>query len=169
MNVLVGARSDFIHTSFKMAGFLVEENRPLKVCSFIPFTPTLSSRFIFTVEIPRVLPSPPLNTLSYQLHCTIINTVYRKPKPRDGKRIPFAYPDLLTSPWFSRSNIGSSRPPHKTVPQRSLQSGSDVVHLPGRGPISVDFGTWDIDEVQICEMGSHGPEGEYVCVGKISL
>ena len=40
MNVLVVIQSshlDFIHTSFKRAGFLVEENRPLKVCSFIPF------------------------------------------------------------------------------------------------------------------------------------
>ena len=29
--------SDFIHTSFKEAGFLVEENRPLKVCSLPQF------------------------------------------------------------------------------------------------------------------------------------
>lgn len=36
-------------------------------------------------------------------------------------------------------------------------------------PINVNLGTWDIDEIQICEMGSHGPEGEYVRVGGISL
>lgn len=33
------SRSDFIHSSFKEAGFIIEENRPLKVCSFIPFAP----------------------------------------------------------------------------------------------------------------------------------
>lgn len=122
---------DFIHTSFKEAGFLVEEGRPLK------------------------------------LHCTIINTVYRKPKPRDGKRIPFSYADFLASPWFARPE--SLTPQHHAVPQRSTQRGSTIAHHPPRGPISVNFGTWDINEVQICEMGSHGPEGEYVCVGKVSL
>jgi activating signal cointegrator complex subunit 1 len=36
-------------------------------------------------------------------------------------------------------------------------------------PVRVDLGTWDVDELQICEMGSHGPEGEYVCVARIAL
>jgi len=118
---------DFIHSSFKKAGFLVEGNRPLK------------------------------------LHCTLINTVYRKPKPQGGKRVPFSYTDLLVSPWFSRPE--NLTPPFKIL----TQSTSNVGHRPPRGPVSVDFGTWCIDEVQICEMGSHGPEGEYVCVGKIPL
>jgi len=122
---------DFIHHSFKNAGFLVEEDRPLK------------------------------------LHCTIINTVYRKPRPQGGKRIPFAYVDLLASSWFSQPEIFI--PPDKVTPQRLTQLSSGVSHHPPRGPVSVDFGTWDVDEVQICEMGSHGPEGEYVCVGKIPL
>jgi len=121
---------DFIHTSFKGAGFLVEDNRPLK------------------------------------LHCTIINTAHRKPRPPGGKRIPFAYPDLVTSPWFSRPDTSS-------IPSLPQSSSAQVVSNTGyrstRGPVSVDFGTWDIDEVQICEMGSQGPEGEYVCVGRISL
>lgn len=39
----------------------------------------------------------------------------------------------------------------------------------GKRPISVNLGDWVIDEVQICEMGSWGPEGEYVCVGRIPL
>jgi activating signal cointegrator complex subunit 1 len=105
---------------------------------------------------------PPL-----QLHCTIVNTVYRKPRPRGGKRIPFTYTDLLTSPWFSRPE--NPVPSHEVTPQRLTQSTSNAGHHSPRGPISVDFGTWDVDEVQICEMGSHGPEGEYVCVGKIDL
>ena len=36
--VIQSSRSDFIHSSFKGAGFLIEENRPLKVCSFILFS-----------------------------------------------------------------------------------------------------------------------------------
>ena len=39
----------------------------------------------------------------------------------------------------------------------------------GKQPIAVDLGEWVVDEVQICEMGSWGPEGEYVCVGRIPL
>jgi activating signal cointegrator complex subunit 1 len=37
------------------------------------------------------------------------------------------------------------------------------------GPRAVDLGAWDVDEVQICEMGSHGPENEYVSCGGVSL
>jgi len=121
---------DFIHSSFKKAGFLAED-RPLK------------------------------------LHCTIVNTVYRKPRPRGGKRVPFTYTDLLRSPWFCRPE--NSIPSHEETTQRLTQSTSSAGNHPPRSPVSVDFGTWDIDEVQICEMGSFGPEGEYVCVGKIDL
>ena len=38
-----------------------------------------------------------------------------------------------------------------------------------KGPVKVDFGEWDLDEVQICEMGSYGTEGEYVAVASIPL
>ncbi|KAG2081773.1 kinase A anchor protein [Suillus cothurnatus] len=38
-----------------------------------------------------------------------------------------------------------------------------------RDPVKVDFGTWKVDEIQICEMGSYGPEGEYVSCGCCSL
>lgn len=36
-------------------------------------------------------------------------------------------------------------------------------------PVHVNFGEWDIDEIQICEMGSGGPEGEYIAVARESL
>lgn len=39
----------------------------------------------------------------------------------------------------------------------------------GSKPIQVDFGEWTVDEIQICKMGSWGPEGEYVSVGHITL
>ena len=32
-------------------------------------------------------------------------------------------------------------------------------------PIGVEFGTWDVSEIQICKMGSYGAEGEYVSCG----
>jgi hypothetical protein len=36
-------------------------------------------------------------------------------------------------------------------------------------PVAIDLGRWTVEELQICEMGSHGPENEYVCVGRIKL
>lgn len=169
------SRSDFIHSSFKGAGFLVEEKRPLKVrftlihvaLSLSPLEALPSPLRCFKFHL--ILFWTSLDVPFRQLHCTIINTVYRKPKPPDGKRAPFAYPDLLTSSWFSRSSTTSIPPSYKAVPQKSsARSASDTDPSICR-PVSVDFGTWAIDEVQVCEMGSYGPEGEYVCVGKISL
>lgn len=37
------------------------------------------------------------------------------------------------------------------------------------GPFYVNLGVWTIDEMQICKMGSHGPNNEYVSVGGIYL
>jgi activating signal cointegrator complex subunit 1 len=33
----------------------------------------------------------------------------------------------------------------------------------------IDLGEWEVDEIQICEMGSHGAEGEYVSCGGIRV
>ncbi|TFK48877.1 hypothetical protein OE88DRAFT_1633955, partial [Heliocybe sulcata] len=87
-----------------------------------------------------------------KLHCTVINTVYRKPRSR-GARTPFSYPSILGSAAFRELNV-------------------PAVDLAGRrkiDPVAVDFGQWDVEEIQVCEMGSHGPEDEYVSVGGISL
>jgi activating signal cointegrator complex subunit 1 len=65
-----------------------------------------------------------------------------------GRRQPFSYPAVLASPAFCA--IGG-------VPSTMV------------GPRAVDLGAWDVDEVQICEMGSHGPENEYVSCGGVSL
>ncbi|KAG2038746.1 kinase A anchor protein [Suillus americanus] len=81
-----------------------------------------------------------------KLHCTILNTSHRKP-PRQ----PFSYSAILTS-LFIR---GFVRTP--------LQSHDF------RSPVKVEFGTWSVDEIQICKMGSYGPEGEYVSCGCCSL
>ncbi|KAG1883931.1 kinase A anchor protein [Suillus subluteus] len=78
-----------------------------------------------------------------KLHCTILNTSHRKPY-----RQPFSYNAILTSP-FIREFV---RTPHDF-----------------RDSVKVDFGTWNVDEIQICKMGSYGPEGEYVSCGCCSL
>lgn len=76
----------------------------------------------------------------------------------NGRRTPFSYAAVLSSPAFRAIEVapqpGASVPPAETR---------------GRKPIPVDLGSWTVDEVQICEMGSWGPEGEYVCVGRIPL
>ncbi|KAI9566274.1 kinase A anchor protein [Boletus coccyginus] len=85
-----------------------------------------------------------------KLHCTILNTTYRRPRAR-GPRHPFSYRSLLGSP---AAEAVLSEP--RQVP--------DV-----RQPVRVDFGTWHVDEIQICKMGSYGPEGEYESCGGILL
>lgn len=81
-----------------------------------------------------------------KLHCTILNTSHRKPHRR-----PFSYNAMLASPVIR-----------------------EFVHTPleahdFRDPVKVEFGTWSVDEIQICKMGSYGPEGEYVSCGSCSL
>lgn len=78
-----------------------------------------------------------------KLHCTIINTSYRRPY-----RQPFSYNVILTSS-FIRQFV---RTPHDF-----------------RDPVKVELGTWSVDEIQICKLGSYGPEGEYVSCGCCSL
>ena len=55
----------------------------------------------------------------------------------------------------------SSKAPHA--------AGSDLAGRPAKFAVDVNMGTYDVNEVQICQMGSWGAEGEYICVGKISL
>jgi len=67
-----------------------------------------------------------------KLHCTILNTTYRRPRGR-GPRQPFSYGSLLAS----------------TAAQAIVQGETDP-----RRPVRVDFGTWDVEEIEICKMGS---------------
>jgi activating signal cointegrator complex subunit 1 len=62
-----------------------------------------------------------------KLHCTLLNTNYRRPMPgqRHGPgRVPFSF-----------------------------------AAFPAAAP---NLGTWTVDELQICEMGSWAPDGAYV-------
>ncbi|KAH7907101.1 kinase A anchor protein [Hygrophoropsis aurantiaca] len=85
-----------------------------------------------------------------KLHCTLLNTSHRRPRPR-GARQPFSYKALLTS----------------RVDQTMIQQPSEQFDY--RHPVKVDFGSWEVSEIQICKMGSYGPEGEYVSCGGCSL
>jgi activating signal cointegrator complex subunit 1 len=104
-----------------------------------------------------------------QLHATLLNTIYRKPRPKGnhGQRVPFDYLSVLSSPSFSSIRVGP--PPDWLSSLNSDGKGKGKANRVKTLPVPVDLGTWDVDEVQICEMGSHGPEDEYVCVGKIQI
>jgi hypothetical protein len=63
-------------------------------------------------------------------------------------------------------------------PERAAQTGgnlSELAQAPAprakvrTWPIPVDFGTWDVDELQICDMGRFGPDGELAPIHRISL
>ncbi|KAG9308852.1 kinase A anchor protein [Chiua virens] len=85
-----------------------------------------------------------------QLHCTVLNTTYRRPRAR-GRREPFSYRSILASP----------------VAQALLSEPQGDANV--RHPVKIDFGTWHVNDIQICKMGSHGPEGEYESCGGIAL
>ncbi|KAH8078396.1 AKAP7 2'5' RNA ligase-like domain-containing protein [Cristinia sonorae] len=89
-----------------------------------------------------------------KLHCTVLNTTYRKPR---GDRLPFSYSALLATPAF------------KTIERMPSVLPPDDPRARGKAPISVDLGEWTVDEVQICEMGSYGPQGEYVAAARCRL
>ncbi|KAH9913435.1 AKAP7 2'5' RNA ligase-like domain-containing protein [Fomitopsis serialis] len=154
--------AQFVNKSFTSAGFVVDENRPLK------------------------------------LHCTIVNTAHRKPRPKyrtffsftsvrasDALRAIALDPDSLTVPVASTADGGSgdaevaaevdaAEPAVAEDTTNGHGEAKGKGRPPGQGakkqePVRVDLGVWGVDEIQICEMGSHGPEGEYVCVGKIAF
>lgn len=119
---------EMVSKTFVDAGFITEL-RPLKV------------RFVLcTILLTRH------ESVLHQLHCTILNTTYRKPRAR-GPRQPFSYRSLLAS-----------------AAAQAVLLEPDAE--PGwQQPVNVDFGTWHVDEIQICKMGSYGPEGEYETCG----
>ncbi|THH14096.1 hypothetical protein EW146_g6195 [Bondarzewia mesenterica] len=106
----------------------------------------------------------------------VLNTTYRKPKPR-GPRHPFSYTDILQSIAFRSisavedegTDTESNTPP--SLPLAASHATPEVINRREKGimPTDVTLGLWDVDEIQICKMGSWGSEGEYVRVSGISL
>ncbi|KAF7297592.1 hypothetical protein MKEN_01382000 [Mycena kentingensis (nom. inval.)] len=79
------------------------------------------------------------------LHCTLINASHRKPR-RDPKT--FSYREIFDIAAQPRPEAADNDKPK---------------HIP------VDFGSWLASEIQLCVMGSHGPENEYVSCGALPL
>lgn len=135
---------DLIHQTFKKEGYLTDM-RPLK------------------------------------LHCTIINASHRKPK----RRTPFSYSDILASPACQLlgadpevpGNVPASndvREPtlaNVLVPPTSSATEKPKYRAPLKvpPPLSIALGTYRVREVQLWEMGSHGPNNQYVSCGGIDL
>ncbi|KAJ7070127.1 kinase A anchor protein [Mycena amicta] len=81
------------------------------------------------------------------LHCTLINASHRKPR-----RIPrtFSYREIFDI--VSPPSTGALRANAKATQH-----------------VDVSFGSWPASEIQLCAMGSHGPENEYVSCASIPL
>ncbi|ESK88559.1 hypothetical protein Moror_3174 [Moniliophthora roreri MCA 2997] len=90
------------------------------------------------------------DTRPLKLHCTILNTSWRKPSSK--RHLLFSFDDVLRSTALADIRV---------APQSSIGSTERLV--------DVDMGTYTVSEIQLCVMGSHGPEGEYVSVGSVSL
>lgn len=116
-----------------------------------------------------------------KLHCTVINTTYRKPRGRG--RVPFSYKAIRTSEALSSILAPDAQVEALTqqLAGTALQlDGVDVHTHVGQGPsrarrreklkpLDVSLGSWCVDEIQICKMGSYGPEGEYVAEARCSI
>ncbi|KAJ6483948.1 kinase A anchor protein [Mycena sanguinolenta] len=85
------------------------------------------------------------------LHCTLINASHRKPR-----RIPrtFSYREIFDR---ASGDVNSSETP-LAQPSAPLDRS-----------IGVDFGTWAVSEIQLCKMGSHGPENEYISLASVPV
>lgn len=83
----------------------------------------------------------------------MVNTIHRKPRGRT--RTPFSYSSVLASDAL------------KAV--RAQEAGQDEHVGNLKGPVQVDFGEWAVEAIEVCEMGSWGPEGEYVAVARCAL
>lgn len=107
-----------------------------------------------------------------QLHCTVLNTTYRRPR---GRREPFSYASILSSTAFQAVQRSGDTEKITTVTEAAVDrvegavAGTLAKGKPRSKAAEVDFGEWTVDEIQICKMGSWGPEGEYVSVGHITL
>jgi len=159
----------FIHSSFKEAGYIVED-RPLK------------------------------------LHCTVVNTVYRKRSPKvpevvkgqvqevenltskgttvqsssqnrssRGKksqdRIPFSFTAIRPSDAVSA--VASSSTSNSLEGLRTEAVPETPAGKTGRGKstdeVAVELGDYPILSLELCEMGSYDEKGAYKSVGGISL
>jgi activating signal cointegrator complex subunit 1 len=56
--------------------------------------------------------------------------------------------------------------PEGSVAQPSGQDSRPSVQ---EKSMRADFGTWAVSEIQLCKMGSHGPQNEYISVASVPV
>lgn len=87
--------------------------------------------------------------------------------------MPFSYAAVLASPAFQSIKQAEETVSGTDTRTPRIHTLASVAQAAAgqtrRGPVKVNLGDWTVDEIQICEMGSWGPEGEYVRAGGISL
>ena len=88
--------------------------------------------------------------------------------------LPFSYSDILASSSYralapTRHGLPIADPANAFGPPSEQRAGGGAKKARQDTGVSVDLGVWEVGEVQICEMGSHGLEGEYVCVGRCEI
>ncbi|KAJ3735791.1 kinase A anchor protein [Lentinula guzmanii] len=98
-------------------------------------------------------------TRPLKLHCTLINTSYRKPFNRNSQL--FSFTDVLASDAILELQPGEDHAQATSVTPSSVS--------PSNRTVRVAFGTYDIPEIQLCAMGSSGPDGEYISLGNARL
>ncbi|KIY45498.1 hypothetical protein FISHEDRAFT_61214 [Fistulina hepatica ATCC 64428] len=96
-----------------------------------------------------------VETRPLKLHCTLLNTAYRKPSR--SRKEAFSFLDILQSQACSLLNLDMSQ----------LVALNE--HDCPRTPLSIDLGTYSIDKIHLCRMGSHGPNNEYISCGSVHL
>ncbi|KAL1686243.1 hypothetical protein GGG16DRAFT_64647, partial [Schizophyllum commune] len=87
-------------------------------------------------------------TRPLKLHVTLLNTTHRK-KPR--RRLAFSYTDVLQSEAVKL--LGAVLP----GPAKAGDAEVSLVFVP------------EMHAVHLCEMGSHGPDNEYVSIGCVKF
>ncbi|THV04682.1 hypothetical protein K435DRAFT_850545 [Dendrothele bispora CBS 962.96] len=106
------------------------------------------------------------DTRPLKMHCTMINTSYRRgPTAKRGEL--FSYDDVLASDALQ--SIRPKTGPGNTAILPASKSLSPEARKESDRTIEISLGTYTVPEIQLCIMGSHGPEDEYVSVGGVSL
>ncbi|KAJ4490237.1 AKAP7 2'5' RNA ligase-like domain-containing protein [Lentinula aciculospora] len=93
-----------------------------------------------------------------KLHCTLINTSHRKPFHQRSQL--FSFTDVLASNALLELQPNEDGAQATTSTLESSTSSSTRI-------VRVALGTYTIPEIQLCAMGSYGPEDEYVSLGSV--
>ncbi|KAL1672127.1 hypothetical protein EV122DRAFT_225333, partial [Schizophyllum commune] len=103
-------------------------------------------------------------TRPLKLHVTLLNTTHRK-KPR--RRLAFSYTDVLQSEAV-KLLVGLNSHPTASSAHSTSSTARPSSAVP-RHPIPISLGSYDVRAVHLCEMGSHGPDNEYVSIGCVEF